>query len=138
MVDVGYFIDGRHGVIKAVKFDKNDISNHLVFSNDDNEQYALYAENIEYIIPHEEEYKVNVGDVCKSYTEEQMIELCQSVDKPLTNAEKFKEVFGLEPDRSEVAEVCDMVDCRYISCQNCPHYNKGHWDDKWEKPNDTK
>ena len=127
MVDVGYFIDGRHGVIKAVKMKSySDTLKYMSFTDGDI-IFKLNYENIEYIIPHEE--------VCKPYTEEQMIALCQSVDKPLTNAEKFKEVFGFEPNR--YYSLCEVIECgNRENCRGCQHDEKG-WDDEWEKPNDT-
>ena len=134
MVDVGYFIDGRHGVIRNVSLTTNPYSDHRVFTSADcTEQYCMKVDNIEYVIPHEEECKVNVEDVCKPYTEERMIELCQSVDKPLTNAEKFKEVFGFEPNRDNFS-LCDMMHCNYCKdyCQGCPCDNN-NWDDPYVK-----
>lgn len=121
MVDVGYFIDGRHGVIRNVKIKRySDSMKYMVFTDMiDCNIYKLDYENIEYIIPHEEECKVNVEDVCKPYTEERMIELCQSVDKPLTNAEKFKEVFGFKPNTG--LTMCDLASCNDYSCSNCPY-----------------
>ena len=132
MVDVGYFIEGRHGVIKAVKMKNySDTLKYMSFTDGDI-IFKLNYENIEYIIPHEE--------VCKPYTEEQMIALCQSVDKPPTNAEKFKEVFGFEPSNKDVGALCDIMsdsDCgKYPNCSGCPIRRHCEWDDKWEKPNE--
>lgn len=137
MVDVGYFIDGRHGVIRNVSLTVNPYSDHRVFTSADcTEQYCMKVDNIEYIIPHEEECRAE--EVCKPYTEEQMIELCQSVDKPVTNAEKFKEVFGFEVNRNVVEDVCSMVNCNNMDdCNKCPYGSRYNWDDKWEKPNDA-
>lgn len=131
MVDVGYFIDGRHGVIRNVSLTANPYSDHRVFTSADcTEQYCMKVNDIEYIIPHEE--------VCKPYTEEQMIALCQSVDKPLTNAEKFKEVFGFEPNVDSLCDIMSDSDCgKYPNCSGCPIRKHCEWDDKWEKPNDT-
>lgn len=126
MVDVGYCINGKHGVIWSVIPISNTKTEHLCFIKaNGEEQYALKKEDIEYVIPHEEEYKW--------YTEEQMIALCQSVDKPLTNAEKFKEVFGFEPDRSE-CNMCDIMDCvdKIDSCKYCPYQNND-WDAPYVK-----
>ena len=54
MVDVGYFINGRHGVIENVMPIVNDKTGHLVFAQvDGEEQYAIKKEDIEYVIPHE-------------------------------------------------------------------------------------
>lgn len=54
MVDVGYFINGRHGVIKNVMQITNNITEHLCFVQvNGEEQYAIKKENIEYVIPHE-------------------------------------------------------------------------------------
>ena len=42
MVDVGYFIDGRHGVIRNVSLTANPYSDHRVFTSADcTEQYLL-------------------------------------------------------------------------------------------------
>lgn len=56
MVDVGYFIRGRHGVIKNVMQIMNNTTEHLCFVQvNGEEQYAIKKENIEYIIPSEVE-----------------------------------------------------------------------------------
>lgn len=56
MVDVGYFINGRHGVIKNVMPIVNNTTEHLCFAEvNGEEQYAIKKENIEYVIPHEVE-----------------------------------------------------------------------------------
>lgn len=57
MVDVGYCIDGKSGVISNVMQIGNHATDHLVFVNNDGEQYALKKMDIEYVIPHEEETK---------------------------------------------------------------------------------
>lgn len=57
MVDVGYCIDGKHGIIRNVTQIGNHATDHLVFENNDGEQYALKKTDIEYVIPHEEETK---------------------------------------------------------------------------------
>ena len=52
MVDVGYYIDGKHGVIRKVMPISNTKTEHLCFIEaDGEEQYALKKENIEYVIP---------------------------------------------------------------------------------------
>lgn len=54
MVDVGYFINGRHGVIRKVTQISNTKTEHLCFIQaDGEEQYALKKEDIEYVIPSE-------------------------------------------------------------------------------------
>lgn len=54
MVDVGYFINGRHGVIRKVTPISNTKTEHLCFIQaDGEEQYALKKEDIEYVIPSE-------------------------------------------------------------------------------------
>ena len=56
MLDVGYNIDGRHGVIRNVVPLLNTTTEHLCFEAIDKyEQYALKKENIDYVIPHQEE-----------------------------------------------------------------------------------
>lgn len=127
MVDVGYFINGKHGVIKKVMPMANTKTDHLCFMQaDGEEQYALKKEDIEYVIPSDIE--------CVGYTEEQMIELCQKVDPPMTNAEKFKEVFGFEVNRNVVEDVCSVVQCDNISdCNRCPYQSRFEWDDPYVK-----
>ena len=137
MVDVGYCIDGKHGVIRKVMPISNTKTEHLCFIQaDGEEQYALKKEDIEYVIPHEEEHIMIMGDKDgwyeSSYTEERMIELCQKVDPPITFAEKFKEVFGYEPNRCY--NICDVMNCNYFhdDCQKCP-YKDNDWDEPYVK-----
>ena len=134
MVDVGYFINGRHGVIRNVTPLSNTKTEHLCFMQaDGEEQYALKKEDIEYVIPHEEENTMIIGDKDgwyeSPYTEEKMIELCQKVDSPMTFAEKFEEVFGYKPNRN--IHVCDIMDCNneHCCCGSC-----AYCDDYWDAP----
>lgn len=54
MVDVGYNIDGRRGVIRNVVPLSNTATEHLCFVEaKGDEQYALKKENIDYVVPHE-------------------------------------------------------------------------------------
>ena len=135
MVDVGYCINGKRGVIRNVSLTANPYSDHRVFTSADcKEQYCMKVDNIEYIIPSDidsvsgkivfdkdgvTEYSADGSVVMKGkYIE----------DKPITFAEKFKEVFGYEPDKYKA--MCDTVncDCR-DSCQGCLYEN---WD--WDEP----
>lgn len=133
MVDVGYFIDGRHGVIRNVKATHNDRGLDAIwFENEEEELYRLKFKDIEYIIPHEQECKAE--EICKPYTEEEMIKLCQSVDKPMTYKEKFVEVFGYEPDTDKLEGVCDMFDCTEARCAECKYgHMKWHWGDEYRE-----
>ena len=46
----------------------------------------------------------------------------------MTNAEKFKEVFGFELNENDSG--CDGFKCTYIGhCQDCPNY--GFWDKEY-------
>ena len=68
------------------------------------------------------------------YTEEKMIALCQSVDKPMTYKEKFVEVFGYEPDTDNLETPCDMFDCTGARCAECKYgHMKWHWDDEYRE-----
>lgn len=120
MVDVGYFIDGKHGVIRNVSLTANPYSDYRVFTSTDcTEQYCMKVDDIEYIIPHEEE---------------QMITPCQSVDKPMTYKEKFVEVFGYEPDTDKLESPCDMFNCIGVRCNECKYgHMKWHWDDEYRE-----
>jgi hypothetical protein len=52
MVDVGYDINGKKGIIRNVVPIVNTVTNHLIFGNIDNdEQYAIKKEYIDYVIP---------------------------------------------------------------------------------------
>lgn len=139
MVDVGYFINGRHGVIWNVAQLSNTKTEHLCFIQaDGDEQYALKKEDIEYVIPHEEENTMIIGDKDGwyegSYTEEKMIELCQKIDTPITNAEKFKEFFGFEPSKDSLCELFGDSNCRkYPACMRCPLDGHCEWDDEYKK-----
>ena len=94
MVDVGFYLLGHNRTLKKVdNLGISEKQNCYIFKDGDGTEYLIPIESVEWIIPHEEECRAE--EVCTHYTEEQMIALCQSVDKPLTNAEKFKEVFGL-------------------------------------------
>ena len=113
MVDVGYNIDGRHGVIRNVVPLANTTTEHLCFTEvRGDEQYALKKYNIDYVIPHEEEIT------------------CEE-DK-MTFTEKFKEVFGLEPRRN--ISLCNMVRCEEKFCHKCPFYEVlVNWDSPYKK-----
>ena len=49
------------------------------------------------------------------------------VDKPLTNAEKFKEVFGFEPNMG--LTMCDLASCGDYVCSSshCPYEEHCDW-----------
>lgn len=115
MVDVGYNIDGRHGVIRNVVPLSNTATEHLCFTEvRGDEQYALKKENIDYVIPHED--KVTCEDIAKGL--EKQAQYCNAVkENEMTFAEKFKEAFGLEPTRS--ISLCDIVNCEGIQCSEC-------------------
>lgn len=131
MVDVGYFINGRHGVIRNVSLTANPHSDHRVFTSADcTEQYCMKVNDIEYIIPSD------IDNIGSFYTEEKMIELCQKVDPPMTNGEKFKEVFGFKPDADSVESLCEMYRNRcakFEHCDNCPLNNHCEWNDPYVK-----
>ena len=139
MVDVGYCIDGRHGVIRNVSLTANPYSDHRVFTSANcKEQYCMKVDDIEYIIPSDidsvsgkivfdkdgvTEYGADGSVVMKGrYIE----------DKPITFAEKFKEVFGYEPDKD--IYICDVMNCIYNKddCQGCP-YRNNNWDAPYVK-----
>lgn len=48
----------------------------------------------------------------------------------MTNADKFKEVFGIEIAGGY--EKCDMFECEDCGCENCSHY--GFWDMEYVEP----
>lgn len=144
MVDVGYFINGRHGVIRNVIPISNIKTEHLCFIQaDGEEQYALKKENVEYVIPSDidcisgklvfdkdsvTEYSAD-GDVIMKgrYVEGKNL----LPPKSMTFAEKFKEVFGFEPNA--YATLCDVVNCNSKeNCQGCP-YDNFDWDDPYVK-----
>ena len=55
----------------------------------------------------------------------------------MTNAEKFKEIFGFYPDAHPSEEMCDYVYCSEQVCESCRFYkakttNKT-WDDEYEE-----
>ena len=75
-VDVGYFIDGRHGVIRNVTPLSNTTTEHLCFMQaDGEEQYALKKEDIDYVIPHQAQ--VTCEDIANGL--ERMKEYCDAV-----------------------------------------------------------
>ena len=63
-VDVGYYLDYcGHRVLKNVTQICNTRTNkHLVFIDDDETQYALKYEDIEFVVPHEEECQTERND----------------------------------------------------------------------------
>ena len=127
MVDVGYNINGRHGVIRNVMPLANTKTEHLCFTQvDGDEQYAIKKENIEYVIPHEEEYAEVHDEAAENYIK-------NVLNKPITFAEKFEEVFGFEPNKDNFS-LCDMMNCNYCRdyCQGCPCDNND-WDDPYVK-----
>jgi hypothetical protein len=144
MVDVGYFINRKHGVIRNVIPISNTKTEHLCFVQaNGEEQYALKKEDIEYVIPSDincvsgkivfdkdgvTEYGADGSVVMKGrYVE----------DKPMTNAEKFKEVFGIEVNRNVVEDVCSAVLCdNFSNCDECPYRDRYNWDDPYVKAED--
>lgn len=132
MVDVGYNIDGRHGVIRNVVPLANTVTEHLCFTEvKGDEQYALKKENIDYVIPHE----ATCEDIAKGL--EKQVQYCDAVKKnyeedKMTFAEKFKEVFGLEPNKNNY--LCDVVDCEGIHCSRCSLSNGTDKFDNWYSP----
>lgn len=149
MVDVGYFINGKHGLIRNVMPISNTKTEHLCFVSclpnaNGEEQYALKKENIEYVIPSDincvssgkivfdkdgvTEYDADGSVVMKGrYVE----------NKPMTNAEKFKEVFGIEVDRNVVENVCSVALCdNFSNCDECPYLDRYNWDDPYVKAED--
>ena len=51
----------------------------------------------------------------------------------MTNSEKFKEVFGFVPNRSEQKELCPRdFDCEDVpSCRDCP-FNEDWWNREYK------
>ena len=139
MVDVGYFIDGRHGVIRNVMQMSNKTTEHLCFTQiDGDEQYALKKENIEYVIPHEMSCQEIADGLkqAKEYMDDSVKENWEEDDEPLmTFAEKFKEVFGFEPNVKGFSSLCEIMncDCR-DNCQGCLYDNNNDWDAPYMKP----
>lgn len=142
MVDVGYCIDGKRGVIRNVKFNRMDRGFDAVWCEGKQEElYRLKFENIEYIIPSDidnvsgkivfdkdgvTEYGADGSVVMKGrYVENKNL----LPPTPMTFAEKFKEVFGFEPSRCN--KICDVMNCNYFhdKCQGCPYE-----DNDWDKP----
>ena len=130
MVDVGYFINHKHGVIRNVMPISNTNTEHLCFAQvNGEEQYAIKKENIEYVIPS------NIDNVGSLYTEKKTNGLCQKVDPSMTFAEKFEEVFGFEPDRQIIDDVCAAVNCDEINdCNKCPLYGVDKHCVDWDDP----
>ena len=154
MVDVGYFIDGRHGVIRSVWSCANSKTSdmHVTYIGDDGEVYVLKYEDIEYVIPHEKEVVANnethggkiVFDkdgVTEYGTDGSVIMKGRYVEnknllppKPMTNAEKFKEVFGFEPIKESLCELFGVDECKqYTICQGCPLEGHCEWGDPYVK-----
>ena len=133
MVDVGYFIDGRHGVIRNVTPLSNTTTEHLCFMQaNGEEQYALKKENIEYVIPSDIDCVsgkiVFDKDGVTEYNEDGSVTMRGRYvenknllpPKPMTNEEKFKEVFGFEPNTA--LTMCDLASCDNFACgDNCPY-----------------
>ena len=147
MVDVGYCINGKHGVIRNVMPISNTKTEHLCFIQaNGEEQYALKKENIEYVIPSDidnvsgkivfdedgvTEYSADGSVVMKGrYVEDKNL----LPPKPMTFADKFKEVFGYEPNKDIF--LCDVINCRSSSrkdgCIGCP-FKHNNWDDPYVK-----
>lgn len=58
----------------------------------------------------------------------------------MTNAEKFREVFGFYPDAHPSEEICDFVFCDEQDCKACKYngrngygFGKKTWDDEYEE-----
>lgn len=130
MVDVGYFINGKHGVIKNVIPMANTKTEHLCFMQGE-EQYALKKEHIEYVIPSEKVVFDKDGIIEYNTDGSVVVQCSKNLLPPMTFADKFKEVFGFEPNRSW--DICDSVncDCRE-DCNGCI-YDIFHWDDTYVK-----
>jgi hypothetical protein len=124
MVDVGYCIDGKRGIIDNVMQIGNHATDHLVFAKD-GEQYALKKTDIEYVIPHDK------TEDCPKFIKSKDV---LDVLKLKTNKEKFEEVFGMPPKNN--LSICDIVDCRGHNCENCkfksmPWMMRDAWNDIW-------
>ena len=148
MVDVGYFINHKHGVIRNVMPISNTNTEHLCFAQvNGEEQYAIKKENIEYVIPSDidnvsgkivfdkdgvTEYGADGSVVMKGrYVEDKNL----LPPTTITFAEKFKEVFGFEPDRQIIEDVCIAVDCDEIdNCKKCPLYGVDKHYVDWDDP----
>lgn len=54
----------------------------------------------------------------------------------MTNAEKFRKVFGLPSGIEPLPYVCDIVECEKVKCGDCPMYEEdiGFWDKEYKKP----
>ena len=55
----------------------------------------------------------------------------------MTNAEKFREVFGFYPDAHPTEDVCNYVYCDEQDCATCRYYKgdkeKATWDDEYKE-----
>ncbi len=124
MVDVGYFINGRHGVIRNCEIHNySDTMKYIRFKKG-NDIYVMQYKDIEYIIPHEEE--TIREEVVENYIKDEF--------KSITNAEKFKEVFGFEPSKDSLCELFGDSNCRkYPACMRCPLDGHCEWDDEYRK-----
>ena len=140
MVDVGYHLSFcGHKVIENVEMidnrgDDSTFEDIMVFfSHDTQETYILNRCHIDWIIPHEDIEATSIPYVEQPFIKSKTVQdaINEFNKKPITNKEKFKEVFGYEP-HWDLGSVCAVVDCDGVDCENC-RYNDGHtkWDDEW-------
>ena len=115
MIDVGFHLDYcGHNLMENVEYVPCDIENKLSFKKaGSNIEYIIDKNQIDFVVPHSEH---------------------QPCSAPMTNAEKFIEMFGLAPNMSKCEDVCEMVNCCGYSCHDCPIYGHHEWKDMWEKP----
>ena len=133
MVDVGYCIDGKRGIISNVTQISNHATDHLVFAKDD-EQYALKKTDIEYVIPHEEIKATSIPYVEPYVKSKTVLDAINEFEfnaksEPKTNREKFEEVFGMPP--KDNLSICDIVDCKRSYCDGCKFYRPWMMRDAW-------
>lgn len=132
MVDVGFYLLGHNRTLNKVdNLGISEKQNCYIFKDRGGTEYLIPIESVEYIIPHEEECVECVEENRPSW--DVTVKL-KDTDNPLTNAEKFKEVFGFEVNRDVVADICSVIKCDGINdCDDCPYHDRYEWDDPYVK-----
>ena len=136
MVDVGYHLEFcGHRVIENVKQIINE-NGKIVFNSADNEeQYVLDKESIDWIVPHEDIKATSIPYVESHFVKHETVseaidELNEKPSELLkTNKEKFEEVFGMPP--KDNLSICDIVDCKRSYCDGCKFYRPWMMRDAW-------
>ena len=121
MVDVCYHSYFGHEMLKKVTlYGDYDKENDSFMFTDGQDIYMLKKKDIEWIVPsHEDIEATSIPYVESPFIKSKtVLEAINEFNiKPMTNKEKFEEVFGMPP--KDNLSICDIVDCKGHHCDGC-------------------